>query len=301
MSPRDKILILGASSYVGRPLFDRLGPQRAAATYHQRPLDAAVRFDSLSMDLAEVVKDPSSFSHAVILFADKNPESCAADPAGSRALNVESVCRVLDRLRQWGVTPIFASTEFVFDGSEGRRRETDAIRPVLVYGRQKAEVERRIQESFGRHLILRLGKVFGRQRGDGTLFTKWLDAIERGETIRLATDQIFSPVYIDDVIEAVVRLIDLDLSGIYHVAGGQTASRPEFLEMLLEELRRRGPFEPKVARCSLHGLGLNELWPLDVSLDSRKLVAETGLRLTDVRRVCRDLAADLPEGLTQRR
>lgn len=261
-------------------------------TYHARPMAGAQRFDALSMDVADVVKDPASFSHAVILFADKNPETCAADPRRSQALNVESVCGVLARLRTWGVTPVFASTEFVFDGSRGRYVETDELNPVLVYGRQKAEVERHIQESFDRYLIVRLAKVFGRQRGDKSLFSNWLASTERGDAIRCATDQVFSPVYIDDVVEAIVRLIDRRLSGVYHISSGQTASRIEFLEMFLAELRRHGPVEPKVLRCSLHSLGLNEKWPLNVSLDPGKLVATTGLKLTDVREVCREFARE---------
>lgn len=295
----NKLLILGASGYVGQAIVARLGPEKCLATYCRRPIPGAVRFDARSMDLADAVDGrPDAFSHAVILYAEKNPEACVADPAGSHALNVDSVARVLARLREWNVVPVFASSEFVFAGGKERHTEDDIAAPVLVYGRQKLAVEQLIQQSFDRHLILRLAKVFGSQSGDGTLFTRWKDAIARGETIRCAVDQVFSPVYVDDVVNAVVGLIAREASGLYHVSSGHVASRLEYLEMLLAEMRKHRPVDARIERCRLHECGLTEPWPLRVALDPSKLVHDTRIQLTDPRDACREIAKVAMQGAT---
>ena len=208
---RRRVLILGGSSFVGRHLAARFGPDRALATYCRTPMDAGVYFDALTMRVSEILTTPEDFSHAVILLADTGPDSCAADPARSWQLNVQSILTILAELSRWDIMPVFASSEFVFDGAKGNYTEDDVPQPILTYGKQKLAVERYLEEQEGRSLIVRFSKIVGAQRGDGTLFANWLEAIEQGQTttIRCAADQIFSPIAIEDVIEAIVCLIEL--------------------------------------------------------------------------------------------
>lgn len=189
------VLILGGSSYIGQHLWSRLGPDKAIATYYTNPIPGGMYFDSLSMDLADIIDTPETISHAVILFGDTNPETCAADKAKSQALNVDSIKRVLEYLRYWRIKPIFISSEHVFDGTKGNYIESDPVTPILTYGQQKAEIERYLQDHFDEFVIIRLAKVFGAHRGDGTLFTNWLDDINRRQIIYCAHDQIFSPIW----------------------------------------------------------------------------------------------------------
>ena len=70
-----KLLILGGSSFVGRHLFKRLGPGRAIATFNKTPITGGVRFDSLSMRLADIIDDPGDVTETVILLGDTNPKT----------------------------------------------------------------------------------------------------------------------------------------------------------------------------------------------------------------------------------
>src|SRR4030042_6646013 len=177
-------------------------------------------------------------SQAIILLGDTNPESCAAEIEKSTALNLDSIKSVIDYLKHLQIKPVFASSEFVFDGTRGNYTEWDPVNPILTYGRQKVDIERYLQNSCDEFIIVRLAKVFGSQRGDRTLFTSWLDAIERCETILCAYDQVFSPIYIDDVVEGIMRLVETNSSGIFHLSGRKPFSRIALLEMLLTEVRR---------------------------------------------------------------
>lgn len=285
-----RILILGGSSFVGRHLFARLGADRAIATYNASAKPGMVRFDSTTMDLAELVS-PKTISHAVLLLGDTKPDSCFADPARSRALNVDSIARVIERLNQWGVPVIFTSSEFVFDGDKGDYVETDPAEPILLYGAQKLEVERIVERTCRDWVTLRLAKIYGEDPTDGTLFTGWLRELTRIKSMKCAYDQRFSPVHVDDVCDAIMAGVEGKLSGLYHCAGPEGLNRTELLELLLTAVRVHRPVDLEVTACSIRDFPLPEKRPLDVSMRPDKLVRDSGLILRHPEDVCRRLAA----------
>jgi len=287
MAGGDGILVLGASSYVGRGLMRRLGPERALGSYHSSPLPGGFRFDATRDDLASRIDEPSRFSHAVLLLGETQPDRCVARPEASQALNVDAVCAVVDQLDAWDIVPVFTSTEFVFDGARGNYREDDPPAPVLLYGRQKLAVERDLQQRGRPHLILRLAKVYGDAPGDGTLFADWLEAIEHGRPIRCATDQAFSPVHVDDVAAAIALAIERRLTGLYHLSGNRRFRRIELLQTFLKAYERRsGRADLRLSTCSIHDFELPEPRPVDVSLVADKLVAATGMAFRDPAEAC---------------
>lgn len=281
-----KILIMGSSSYVGRHLFARLGPKRAVATYYRTPIENGIYFDAVSMNLWDVIRDPETISHAVILLGDTDPDSCAKNIAKSQMLNVESIKGIIESLKDRRVIPVFASSEFVFDGEKGGYAEEDIPNPILTYGKQKVEVERYLQRFCDDYIIVRLAKVFGSQSGDGTIFTNWLNDIRHTNTIRCASDQIFSPIYIDDVVENILNLIGKDCRGIFHIASDKPFARIELLRMLLKYARRYLSADIDVIPCSINDFNLLEKRPLNVSMVPKKLVNAIGIVPEDVECMC---------------
>lgn len=277
---------------MGRYLFRKMGVDRAVATYCNNPIEGGVYFDSVSMKLDEILKDPRGISHGVILLGDTDPDSCVADIKVSQTLNVESLKASLICLKKWKIKPIFTSSEFVFDGLKGNYTETDNPQPILTYGRQKLEIEKFIQEKFNEFVILRLGKVFGSEFGDGTIFSNWIESIEHGKTIYCANDQVVSPIYVEDVVEGIIRVIRNDCNGIFHLSGKRAFVRQELLEILLKDLRKYSKVKVKIIQQSIHDFPLKEKRPLDVSMKSDKLVRVTKLKLTDADKICRKMVKE---------
>lgn len=286
---RRRVLVLGASSFVGERLVARLGPEAAVGTYCRRPVPAAIHFDAERMDLAGVVDRPDEFSHAVILLGNTNPDACARDAAASRQLNVTSIEAIIDRLRAWGVMPVFLSTEAVFDGEKGHYVETDDVNPLMTYAAQKVEVERYLAETCPRFLIVRLARVLGSGRDDGTLLTGWLAQVERDETIRCAHDNVLSPIHVEDVTDALVALIRGACTGVFHLANPESHTRLALLETLVAEYRRHHPRHVAIAPCRLADFLTLEPRPRDISLNPAKLMAATGLRPRSIGATCREV------------
>jgi len=230
------ILILGASSFIGRHLFQAWGPGKALGTHRSHPVPGSVFFDATRMRLLDTLPRPSQCSHAVICYAETKIDACKGDLLRSSELNVRSTKGVIDDLLRLGIKPIFLSSEYVFDGEQGHYTEEDPPNPITVYGSQKLEIERYLAQHGREHAILRLSKVLGTDPEDGTILSRWFTQIRQGEEIRCARDQVFSPIHVDDVVAAITAVIQLNLTGIFHVSNPASCSRLDLLRMLLEHL-----------------------------------------------------------------
>lgn len=292
-----KVLITGASGYLGRPLCARLGADRVVPLYNRVPIHGGYQFDALKMKLEQVIRPLDGITHGVIFHADSNPNACSEDIERSDALNIDSAKSVVDSFVEMGVKPVFASSEAVFgqDG-KGPYAEHDIPIPAFAYGRQKVTVEDYIRSCAADHLIVRIARVIGSDDEDLTGFEEWLRKIERGEAIRCAADQIMSPACLNDAVEGVARLIERDCRGTYHLPGQRPIMRIELLQLLIKEVSKLRAVDVAIEKCSLHDFPVLEKRPLNSTMDATKLIAETGIELTPYEVICQRMARRLQVG-----
>ena len=284
-----KVIIFGGSSYVGRHLIAKINPNNVLFTYNKTTISGGVRFDSTVMDIEEIV-DLNEVNSAVILLGDTNPETCIEDVEKSENLNVLSIKRIIDTLSTYNIKVIFASSEFVYDGGTGNYIESDKTKPILLYGKQKLEIEHYIRKNISTHTILRFAKIYGSELDDKTLFTSWLKLVELENNIVCADDQYFSPVHIDNVVDTILFAISNEMRGIFNLAGPVRKSRMELLLILIREINKIEDCNTNVLPCSIDDFNLNEKRPKDVSMNPSKLVSATGVKLVYPDEVCAEIA-----------
>jgi len=275
-------LLLGASGFLGPALIEAFGPGGAVATHCRHARPGSVYFDARETPVASLLagleRRPGS---AIIMLGITAIDDCARDPHGTAAVNVQGVIRVIDEIRALGITPVFVSSDGVFDGSHGMWREDDAPHPILEYGRQKLAVERYLSALPTPWLIVRPPKLLDPASNPRCMLTAWVKALGEDRTILCATDQYFTPAAAPDVARALAMLVRQGARGIYHLGGPRRLSRRDLLDAVLAEYRRHAAPCAQIVNCSLRDIPVLEPRPLDSSLDSSRFAQAFACRFSD--------------------
>jgi dTDP-4-dehydrorhamnose reductase len=144
------------------------------------------------------------------------------------SVNTVGAAHVAAACRKAGVPLLTWSTDLVFDGQRDRPyTERDAPRPLSVYGASKAEAERRVLEALPSALVVRTSAFFG-PWDDANFAVRALQTLERGHTLRAATDIVISPTYVPDLVHAALDLLVDGESGIWHLTNDGAMSWFDF-------------------------------------------------------------------------
>tara|TARA_S200000501_G_C20849344_1_gene755037 strand:- start:377 stop:1237 length:861 start_codon:yes stop_codon:yes gene_type:complete len=272
---KKKILLLGASSSLGKIFLRESNLNEIQGTYNKNKVGKSIFFDSIRSDISQLRIVWDNFSHAIILIGDTDPNSCIKDPELSNKLNILSIKRIIDFLSSKNIFIIFTSSEFVFDGKSGLYSESDSAEPILLYGKQKLQIENYL-EKIDNHCILRLAKMYD-DFDDSTLFLNWKNSIKENKVINCANDQFFSPLYTNDVVKITKIIVENNVSGLFHLSCGKRFRRDELLEVFCKTLK----VKPEINLCSINDFNLPEERPLDVSLNSNKITRLLDIKFTD--------------------
>ena len=271
-------LILGASGYIGRHLFNGLSSNGfdVIGTYCKNKFANFANFDLENMEIGAFVEGlgVGNIKYLVILAArNANIDDSKRFWKEVHCANVEKVKEVVDYCVQNNIIPIYASTDNVFSGKKGKYAEEDRREPLNCYGRIRYEVEDCIMRSAKKYVILRMGKVFGVEVNDGTFITDMVSSINRGSGLSYAVDQVFTPLYVEDFIDALKGIITNGYSGIFHLASMKPLTRYELATDICNFFNfRKGDIVP----CKINSLGLLDARPLRIDLDITKYKAMTG-------------------------
>jgi UDP-glucose 4-epimerase len=152
---------------------------------------------------------------------------CERLPSQTLGVNVMGTQNLIDACAAHPPEQIvFASTADVYEASSAPHREGDPVGPLGVYGCSKLMGERLlIDQAFrfdrGAVAIARLFNVFGSGDPHPHLLPELIHQFQRRQTLRLgdlSTSRDY--VYVDDVAEALVALLDSGRSGVFNVGSG---------------------------------------------------------------------------------
>jgi dTDP-4-dehydrorhamnose reductase len=262
MAPRTAVI--GAAGFIGRALLAAYRAEHpdAAGTDH-RGRDGLIPLDLAAPDVEPLLDHDA----CVIAGARPGVADCERHPSETRAINAAGPLAAVRALREAGVRSVVFSSDYVFDGREGGYADDAALSPVTEYGRQKAELETGAGAGV---LVLRLSKIFGLERDDGTLLDEMGGRLARGERVRAARDQVFSPLWIGDLVTAVLALQEVAADGVVHVVPPLALSGLEIARALAEEL---GADPDQVEEISLDDLGEGFARPKDTSMVPERVAA----------------------------
>lgn len=177
-----------------------------------------------------------------------------------------------------GAFLIHLSTDYVFDGSKtSPYLEDDPISPIGIYGKTKSEGERLIlSQAPGSSLIIRTQWLYG---VNGKNFVESiLGACQDRDVLKVVNDQQGRPTFTEDLAQAILKMMDLRPSGIYHVANSGQTTWHGFACAIVEI---EGLSHIKVETLSTRELNRPAPRPLYSVLDLQKFQALTKFTLRD--------------------
>jgi dTDP-4-dehydrorhamnose reductase len=146
--------------------------------------------------------------------------------------------------------------------------EDDSPTPITPYGRSKALAEEAVHTSGAEAVIVRTSLIYGWRPHVGR-HTRWMvDDLKAGRPLRLFTDELRCPIWVENLATAVIELAGMSYTGVLHVAGAQALSRYEFGVRLL---RFHGLDPRPVIPASSRESRLHR--PLDCTLDCSRAQA----------------------------
>jgi dTDP-4-dehydrorhamnose reductase len=142
--------------------------------------------------------------------------------------NAHGAATLAEACSTTGVRLLTFSSALVFAGDrEVPYLEPDEVRPLNVYGRSKAEAERRALAAYPDTLVVRTSAFFGPWDRYNFL-TLTLDRLQAGLRVDVAEDWIVSPTYLPDLVHRCLDLLIDGESGLWHLANEGTTSWADF-------------------------------------------------------------------------
>lgn len=194
-------------------------------------------------------------------------------------INGEAVRNLADAAKEFGVTLIHISTDYVFSGEANRPiLETAQPDPCGAYGRTKLAGERYIAESGCKALIIRTAWLYSEY---GHNFVKTMfDLTRKRESLKVVADQIGSPTYARDLAIAIVQIVENRMyygkEGIYHFSDLGVCS---WFDLAALTARLSGNDSCKISPCQSSEYPSKVERPAYSVLDKSKFISTFGFEI----------------------
>jgi len=249
MTMSARILVTGVNGQVGGAImalkddypFVLIPISRAEWNMAKEPEKVA---ELIEQHQPDIVINPAAYT---------NVDGAEGNKETAFSVNAAAVCELAKACQQANIPLLHVSTDYVFDGTkETPYTEDDPINPINVYGKSKAEGERRVREVLNAHIILRTSWVFS-SAGKNFVTTMRRLGKERDE-LKIVDDQRGGPTSADCIANVLMDIASQYLQGkaiswgTYHYAGSPIISWYEFAKAIFEteaEVHR-----PKITPCA---------------------------------------------------
>ncbi len=226
MATGERILVTGAGGQLGGYLMQHLtytGYEPVGLGHHEGPGVDLVADIGDRRRVAEALDEarPDAIIHGA---AYTDVDGCERDPALADAVNHIGSAIVATLAAERKIWTIGVGTDFVFPGDGGAPYGEDAEpNPISAYGASKLAGERAILAADPAFAVARTAWVYG---GAGKHFPRTvLTMLAKHGRMEVVDDEIGNPTFASDLAEALVALLALRPSGIFHLTNEESTSR----------------------------------------------------------------------------
>jgi dTDP-4-dehydrorhamnose reductase len=280
-----KILVTGANGLLGQTIIKLLlekqyeviatgrGEDRVnvnlPSTYTYIDIDIT---DGPAVEQLILEQRPTLIVHAAAM---TQVDQCEHHKQECYNINVTATRFIIDAAKAVGSRFIFVSTDFIFDGNNGPYKENDQPAPVNYYGSTKMVAEKAVMESGLDYAIARTILVYGSVPATGRTnivgFVR--QNLEANKPIKMVTDQIRTPTFVDDLARGIILIIEKNGKGIYHLSGEQEMTP---YDIAVETAKYFGLNEDLISKASSRDIKQPAVRPAKTGFDISKAKKELG-------------------------
>jgi dTDP-4-dehydrorhamnose reductase len=233
---KKRILVFGANGMLGQRLVEfysrQQGLQLLSCSVEDAPVLSGQEYRQIDITRRDDVKDLMyDFYPDVIINAAAytNVDLSEKEKELAWKTNVKGVEYITEVSRVIDSHIVHISTDYIFNGKNGPYSEKDKPSPLGYYARTKLASENVLRISGTYFTILRTNVLYGIARNSRPDFVRWVvNSVRGGKQIKIVTDQINNPTFIDDLIQAISKVIEYKKYGVYNIGGKEFLSRYDF-------------------------------------------------------------------------
>mgnify|MGYP001126570571 CR=1 FL=1 len=224
-----KIAITGAYGLIGSRIIELLNNK-----FQFIPLSSSIMDITNKNQVYRVLKD-IKFDLFLHLAAYTNVAKAEEEKDLAYKINVEGTRNVFDVVSQKNKKFIYISTDFVFDGKNPPYDENSKESPAGFYGQTKFEGETIVKNQA---MIVRISypyRAFFDKKRD--FFRTLKTLLEEKKTLKMITDSLMTPTFIDDIAYALKYLINNYSEETFHIVGSQALSPYKAAKLIAKKFK----------------------------------------------------------------
>ena len=236
-----KILILGGSGFVSTNLIKYLPENwEIFATYNSNIIKSEkiqsfkINFLETPEKIIPIIQNIKP-DYIIDTVAFPSVDFCEENHSIADKLHIDATKIISKISNKINSKLLFLSTDAVFEGELNKKYfETNIPKPINYYGFTKLKAEEIILSTSQNNVVLRTAVIYG--VGTQSRFTNWiLSYLREKRSVDPFVDQFNSPTLVDDLSQAIVKILKNDISGLFHATGPTCINRYEFALMLAKE------------------------------------------------------------------
>jgi dTDP-4-dehydrorhamnose reductase len=278
---KKRLLVTGASGLLGINLTLQQSKQYDVIGVINHTSLTGVPFEVHTADLAqpgeaarlvEGTRPDLVVNCAALAIVDR----CEKEPDLAQQLNAdmpEELAAVCGRV---GIPFVHISTDALFDGSKGDYNEQDQPNPINQYALSKLAGDEAVLSAYPQALVARVNFFGWSLLGKRSLAEFFYYSLSQNQPVKGFTDVFFCPMEVNDLADALVAMVEKELSGLYHVFSPQSVSKYDFANLLA---RQFGFDETLISPTKVADFGLAAARSPLLTMDSHKAARDLGHEL----------------------
>lgn len=226
-----KFLVLGASGFLGNYLGYYLTSNGHHVVGVSKSNSNSYKNFILVHDMEDYENVIDRFKPDVVINAVAVTSHELCEQRSDHAYLINSTCAGCWAKAAKNAGSIFVqiSTDAVFDGNSNELYlESDNSLPNSVYGKSKLKGEDLVAKEYSESLIIRTNFFGWSPKGNRGILDFFIKNFSDKNPITGFCDYFVSSMYVGDLCDVMLALINMQTHGIYHVASTTTSSKYEF-------------------------------------------------------------------------